>query len=166
MPSAQALLVPCPPPPDSLCLTSPLLELARRVRNIYLVKQISNVHLVLALGVLEIIIQVPQYKRNAVVRTGVPRCPKLIHPYSVVGGDVYPHHIESFIPHDELEGYEVGGGHVGCLHLKRIMTFLPRKGNPSLFVARCFCQDDFIPQSKLGVTVAQWQLQLPSALTL
>jgi hypothetical protein len=65
----------------------------------------------------------------------MPRHPKLIHPPSIVGGDADPHHIRPFIPRDKLEGQEVGGGYASHLHLKRTMTLLPNKGNPSLFVA-------------------------------
>ncbi len=68
-------------------------------------------------------------------------------------GDVDPHHIELRIPRDKLEGQEVGGTHVGCLHLKRRVTFLPQEGHPSLILAPRFRLDEFIPRCELGVLV-------------
>ena len=72
-------------------------------------QQTGNIFLARVAGVLKIIVQVPHNKRNAVGWACFPCAPKRIHPRSVIGGDVGPHHIESFVPRDELEGQEVGG---------------------------------------------------------
>ncbi len=111
MPSPRSLLPPCPPPPGRLHPTSPQTELARQVNKIYLIKQVGNGLLPPVTRVFEACVQIPHYNRSAAVRAGVPRYPKCIHPRSVVGGDVYPHHIESFVPRDELKGQEVWGDH-------------------------------------------------------
>jgi hypothetical protein len=124
MPSPRPLLPPCPPPPGQLQPTLPQTELARRVNKVYLIKQVSDCFLLLVARVFKAGVQIPHYDWSAAVRTGVPRCPKCIHPRSVVGGDEYPHHIESFISRDKLKGQEVGGDHASHLHLKRTVTFL------------------------------------------
>ncbi len=101
MPSPHPLLPPCPPPPGQLQPTLPQTELARQVNKVYLVKQVGNGLLPLVTGVFEADVQIPHNYQSAAIRAGILCCLKRIHPRSVIGGDVYPHHIESFIPHDK-----------------------------------------------------------------
>jgi hypothetical protein len=67
----------------------PQTEFARQVNKVYLVKQVGDGLLSLIARVFKAGVQIPHYDWSAVIRAGIPRCPKRIHPRSVVGGDVY-----------------------------------------------------------------------------
>ena len=99
---------------------------------------------------LEVYVQVPHDERNAVSWACFPCLSKRIHPRSVIGGDVNPHHIESFVPRDELEGQEVGGDHGGRLNLERIVTFFPYEGNPPCEWLVAFDAMILYPDENLG----------------
>jgi hypothetical protein len=95
---------------------------------------ITSLHLVL-----KVYVELPHDKWGTFFRAHLSCCPKHIPPRCVVGCDVGPHHIESFVPHDKLKDQEDGGDYTSYFHLERIiLPFFPQKGNPFLFVARHF----------------------------
>jgi hypothetical protein len=108
------------------------------------------------MGVFKVEVEVTHDERGA---SSGARCscrPERIRPRSVVGGDVYSHHVETFVPCDKLEGQEVGGDHVGRLHLERVMPFFPQQGNPPLAVARRLRRDDLVPRRVFWIFVGGW----------
>ena len=74
-------------------------------------------------------------------------------PPPVVGGDVYPHDVISFVTHHQLEGYEVGGHDSRGLYLKSLVVWLPEQGNPPFMLARGFCREHLVTRRHAGVAV-------------
>ncbi len=66
-------------------------------------------------------------------------------PPRVVGGDVYPHDVISFVTRHQLEGDEVGGHDSRGLYLKSHVFWLPEQGNPPLVLAGAFVESTLYP---------------------
>jgi hypothetical protein len=89
-------------------------------------------------------VEIAHDKWGTVCWERLPGHPKVFSHLRVVGGDVDPHDIISFVTHHQLKGDEVGGHNPCGLHLKRLIR-LPEQGNPPFLLAWGFCREYLVP---------------------
>ena len=139
------LLVPGPAFPSLLEAAPPKIEFARRVNQVDFVQQVSECRLPFVTGLFSINVEVAHDDGAAVGWARFPYRSKVVSPRHVVGGDVYPHDVISFVARHQLEGYEVGG-HESCgLYLKSLVVWLPEQGNPPLCLPGAFVESTLYP---------------------
>jgi len=152
-PPPTTLLAPSPAFPSLLEAAPPKIEFVRRVNQVVFVQQVGDCCLPFVTGVFNINVEVAHDNGAAVGRARFPCRLKVISPPRVVGGDIYPHDVISFVTRHQLEGDEVGGHDFCGLHLKSLMVWLPEQGNPPFMLAQGFCQEHLGSRRHAGVAV-------------